>query len=120
MFPVQKRANEMKAEFDEMIHKRVAAYPKFNYEYEMSVIRGTESVNMSTTSLTTKHNNIIVDIQSHPAVYLFVFKMTNYFLVSLPFGEEIAKRKILIMNIAKENRQNGINEESCKSHIYLI
>lgn len=42
MFPVQKRANEMKAEFDEMIHKRVAAYPKFNYEYEMSVIRGTE------------------------------------------------------------------------------
>ena len=33
---------EEKAEFDEMIHKRVAAYPKFNYEYEMSVIRGTE------------------------------------------------------------------------------
>lgn len=44
MFPVQKRTDEMKAEFDEMVRKRVAAYPKFNYEYEMSVIRGAENI----------------------------------------------------------------------------
>ena len=44
MFPVQKRSDDMKAEFEEMIQKRIAAYPKFNYEYEMSVVRGAENV----------------------------------------------------------------------------
>ena len=44
MFPVQKRSDDMKAEFEEMIQKRSAAYPKFNYEYEMSVVRGAENV----------------------------------------------------------------------------
>lgn len=44
MFPVQKRTDALKAEFDEMVRKRVAAYPKFNYEYEMSVIRGAENI----------------------------------------------------------------------------
>ena len=43
MFPVQKRTEEMKAEFEEMVRKRVAEYPKFNFEYEMSVIRGKEN-----------------------------------------------------------------------------
>ena len=38
-FPIQKRTDDMKAKFDEMVKKRVEAYPKFNYEYEMSVIR---------------------------------------------------------------------------------
>lgn len=43
MFPVQKRTEEMKAEFEEMVRRRVAEYPKFNFEYEMSVIRGKEN-----------------------------------------------------------------------------
>lgn len=43
MFPVQRRSDEMKAEFEKMVHQRVAAYPKFNYEYEMSVVRGKEN-----------------------------------------------------------------------------
>lgn len=43
MFPVQKRTDEMKAEFEEMVQERVAEYPKFNFEYEMSVIRGREN-----------------------------------------------------------------------------
>lgn len=43
MFPVQRRTDEMKAEFDKMVRERVAAYPKFNYEYEMSVVRGREN-----------------------------------------------------------------------------
>ena len=43
MFPVQARTDEMKTEFEEMVQKRVAAYPKFNYEYEMSVVRGREN-----------------------------------------------------------------------------
>lgn len=43
MFTVQKRTDEMKAEFEEMIQRRVAEYPKFNYEYEMSVVRGREN-----------------------------------------------------------------------------
>lgn len=37
--PVQKRTDGMKAEFEDMVRKRIEAYPKFNYEYEMSVIR---------------------------------------------------------------------------------
>ncbi|MBQ9134554.1 MAG: hypothetical protein IJX66_00505, partial [Lachnospiraceae bacterium] len=40
MFPVQQRTDNMKMEFEEMIRKRIAAYPKFNLEYEMSVVRG--------------------------------------------------------------------------------
>lgn len=43
MFPVQKRTDAMKAEFEEMVQKRVAEYPKFDFEYEMSVIRGKEN-----------------------------------------------------------------------------
>lgn len=43
MFPVQKRTDEMKAEFEEMVQKRVAEYPKFDFEYEMSVVRGKEN-----------------------------------------------------------------------------
>lgn len=43
IFPVQKRTDDMKAEFEDMIQKRIAAYPKFNYEYEMSVVRGREN-----------------------------------------------------------------------------
>lgn len=43
IFPVQKRTDEMKVEFEEMVEKRVAEYPKFNFEYEMSVIRGKEN-----------------------------------------------------------------------------
>ena len=43
MFPVQRRTDEMKAEFDKMVRERVAAYLKFNYEYEMSVVRGREN-----------------------------------------------------------------------------
>lgn len=43
MFSVQKRTDEMKAEFEEMVQRRVAEYPKFNYEYEMSVVRGREN-----------------------------------------------------------------------------
>lgn len=39
MFSVQKRTDDMKAEFDDIMHKRIAAYPKFDYEYEMSVVR---------------------------------------------------------------------------------
>jgi len=39
MFPVQKRSDDMKAEFETMIQKRIAAYSKFNYEYEMSCVR---------------------------------------------------------------------------------
>lgn len=33
----------MKAEFEEMVQKRVAEYLKFNFEYEMSVVRGREN-----------------------------------------------------------------------------
>lgn len=33
----------MKAEFKKMVRERVAAYPKFNYEYEMSVVRCKEN-----------------------------------------------------------------------------
>lgn len=43
MFPVQKRTDEMKTEFEEMVQKGVAEYPKFNFEYEMSVVRGNEN-----------------------------------------------------------------------------
>lgn len=43
MFPVQKRSEEMKEEFEQMMRQRVAAYPKFNFEYEMSVVRGREN-----------------------------------------------------------------------------
>lgn len=43
MFPVQKRSDDMNAEFKKMIEKRVAAYPKFNFEYEMSIVRGKEN-----------------------------------------------------------------------------
>jgi len=43
MFPVQKRTEEMKAEFEEMVQKRVAEYRKFDYEYEMSVVRGRDN-----------------------------------------------------------------------------
>jgi len=32
MFPVQKRTDEMKTEFEEMVQKGVAEYPKFNFE----------------------------------------------------------------------------------------
>lgn len=39
MFPVQKGTDEMKAEFEEMVRRRVAEYPKFNFVYEMSVVR---------------------------------------------------------------------------------
>ncbi|MGN1198575.1 MAG: hypothetical protein ACI4TA_13390 [Acetatifactor sp.] len=42
MFPVQKRTDAMKAEFEEMVRRRVAEYPKFNFAYEMSVVRGRE------------------------------------------------------------------------------
>ncbi len=44
MFPVQKLSDDMKTEFEEMIQKRIADCPKFNYEYEMSVVRGAENV----------------------------------------------------------------------------
>lgn len=44
MFPTQMRTDEMKVEFEEMIQKRIAAYPKFDLEYEMSVIRGRENM----------------------------------------------------------------------------
>ena len=44
MFPVEKRSNKMEADFEEMIQKRIAAYPKFNLEYEMSVVRGKENM----------------------------------------------------------------------------
>lgn len=75
---------------------------------------------MSTTSLTTKHNKHYIRYTVTSGCISFCFQNKKYFLVSKPFGEEIAKRKILIMNIAEENRQNGISENSCKSHIYLI
>lgn len=42
-FPVQKRTDEMKAEFEEMVQKRVVEYRKFNFEYEMSVVRDKEN-----------------------------------------------------------------------------
>lgn len=42
MFSVQKRTDEMKNKFEEMIQKRVSEYLKFNFEYEMSVVRGRE------------------------------------------------------------------------------
>lgn len=43
MFPVQERSEGMKEEFEQMVKQRVAAYPKFNFEYEMSVVRGREN-----------------------------------------------------------------------------
>lgn len=43
MFPVQKRSDDMKEELERMVKERVAAYPKFNFEYEMSVVRGKEN-----------------------------------------------------------------------------
>ena len=43
MVPVQKRTDAMKAEFEEMVRRRVDEYPKFDYEYEMSVVRGREN-----------------------------------------------------------------------------
>lgn len=43
MFSVQQRTDGMKAEFEDMVHQRLAAYPKFNYKYEMSVVRGKEN-----------------------------------------------------------------------------
>lgn len=39
LFPVEKRKDDLEIEFDKMMEKRVAAYPKFNLEYEMSVVR---------------------------------------------------------------------------------
>jgi len=42
-FPVEKRSEQMKEEFEQMIQKRIAAYPKFDLEYELSVVRGRES-----------------------------------------------------------------------------
>lgn len=41
-FPTRKRSNEMKEEFEQMIQQRIAAYPKCNLEYELSVVRGRE------------------------------------------------------------------------------
>lgn len=43
MFPIQKRSDDMKEKFEKMVQERVAAYPKFNFEYEMSVVRGKEN-----------------------------------------------------------------------------
>lgn len=39
LFPVEKRTDDLESEFIKMMEKRVAAYPKFNLEYEMSVVR---------------------------------------------------------------------------------
>ena len=39
LFPVQHRSDEMKEEFEQMVRRRVEAYPKFDLEYEMSVVR---------------------------------------------------------------------------------
>lgn len=39
MFPVQKRTDAMTSEFEEMIQKRIAAYPKLDYEYERQCVR---------------------------------------------------------------------------------
>ena len=38
-FPVEKRTNTMKIEFEDMIQKRVTEYSKFDFEYEISLIR---------------------------------------------------------------------------------
>ncbi len=42
-FPVEKRSEQMKEEFEQMIQKRIAAYPKFDLKYELSVVRGIEN-----------------------------------------------------------------------------
>lgn len=39
MFPTEKRKDDLEIEFTQMMEKRVVAYPKFNLEYEMSVVR---------------------------------------------------------------------------------
>ena len=39
MFPVEERKDDLEVEFAKMMEKRVAVYPKFNLEYEMSVVR---------------------------------------------------------------------------------
>lgn len=39
LFGVEKRTDRMKEEFEEMIQNRVHEYPKFDLEYEQSVIR---------------------------------------------------------------------------------
>ena len=38
-FPVEKRSKRLKDEFELEMKKRVADYPKLNFEYEMSVVR---------------------------------------------------------------------------------
>ena len=38
-FPVEKRSERLKDEFELEMKKRVADYPKLNFEYEMSVVR---------------------------------------------------------------------------------
>lgn len=57
---------------------------------------------MSTTSLTTKHNKHYIRYTVTSGCISFCFQNKKYFLVSKPFGEEIAKRKILIMNKRKK------------------
>ena len=42
LFPVAKRTEQMKEEFESMIQKRIDDYPKLNLEYEKSVIRKRE------------------------------------------------------------------------------
>ncbi|MBR2403074.1 MAG: 1-acyl-sn-glycerol-3-phosphate acyltransferase [Lachnospiraceae bacterium] len=39
MFPVEERKDDLEVEFAKMMEKRVDVYPKFNLEYEMSVVR---------------------------------------------------------------------------------
>ena len=38
-FPIEERKEEMKTEFEQMIQRRIDAYPKFDLGYELSVVR---------------------------------------------------------------------------------
>ncbi len=39
LFPIESRTEQMQVDFEEMVQKRVKAYPQFNLEYEISVVR---------------------------------------------------------------------------------
>lgn len=39
MFSIERRSDHMKEEFEQMIQQRINAYPKFDLEYELSVVR---------------------------------------------------------------------------------
>lgn len=43
IFPAEKRSNQMKEEFDQMIQQRIAEYSKADLEYEKSVVRGWQN-----------------------------------------------------------------------------